>query len=227
MIKTLTIHYETLNVTASDIESLIGYMRGNSPDGFNKYYEDALRRAAEVCRISAGYRLFSDIRITKNNIRIEGTKLSTGRTIARQLKNSSGIAIFVCTAGGDISDLSKQMAVANDGIMAYLFDVIGSVCAEKSAGFLEALLLKELGQPEYGISKRCSPGYCGWDVAEQHKLFALLPENFCGVTVSETSLMIPIKSVSGIIGYGTNMAKSDRPCTQCNQTTCIHKFKHQ
>ena len=227
MIKTLKIPYETLHVDAGDIEKFIGYMPGSSLDVFNQHYEKALGKAADVCRISAGYRLFSDILITKSNISIGDTELSTGGIIARQLKNSSGIAVFVCTAGRGISDLSKQMAASNDSIMAYLFDVIGSVCTEKAADFLEALLLKEVGQPEYGISNRCSPGYCGWDVAEQHKLFALLPENFCGVTVSQTSLMTPIKSVSGIIGYGKNMTKSDRPCTQCNQTTCIHKFKHQ
>lgn len=226
MIKTLTIPYDILNVTTSDIKELIGYMPGNSLDELNQHYEDALKKAAEVCLITIGYRLFSDISITKNNISIEGTEFSTGRTIARQLKNCSGIAIFICTAGQSISDLSKQMAASNDGMMAYLFDVIGSVCTEKAADYLENLLLKDLGQSEYRISNRCSPGYCGWDVAEQQKLFALLPENFCGVKVSETSLMNPIKSVSGIIGYGKNMAKLDRPCAQCKETACIHKLNH-
>ncbi len=227
MIKTLTIPYETLDVTSGDIEKFIGYMPGSSLDGFNRLYDEVLAKAAEVCRITGGYRLFSDICITKNNITIEGTKLSTGGIIARQLKNSSGIAIFVCTAGRGISDLSKKMAASDDGIMAYLFDVIGSLCAEKAADRLETLLVNDLGQPEYGISNRCSPGYCGWDVAEQHKLFALLPENFCGVTVSETSLMNPIKSVSGIIGYGKKTLKLDRPCAECTQTACIHKLKDQ
>jgi hypothetical protein len=39
-------------------------------------------------------------------------------------------------------------------------------------------------------------------VAEQHKLFSLLPPGICGITLSDSALMHPIKSVSGITGIG-------------------------
>ncbi|MCK7538940.1 MAG: hypothetical protein MZV63_52410 [Marinilabiliales bacterium] len=47
------------------------------------------------------------------------------------------------------------------------------------------------------ITNRFSPGYCGWDVAEQHKLFSFFKDNFCGITLTESALMNPVKSVSG------------------------------
>ena len=44
------------------------------------------------------------------------------------------------------------------------------------------------------ITNSYSPGYCGWNVSEQHALFSLLPEGFCGVRLCESGLMLPIKS---------------------------------
>jgi len=51
------------------------------------------------------------------------------------------------------------------------------------------------------LYKRFSPGYRGWHVHEQRKLFLLLkPEDKIGVTLTEGDLMIPEKSTSGIMG---------------------------
>jgi hypothetical protein len=75
---------------------------------------------------------------------------------------------------------------------------------------------------ELGISDRFSPGYCDWNVSEQHKLFNLLPESFCGIHLSESSLMNPIKSVSGIIGIGENLKQLGYQCYWCNDPNCIY-----
>ncbi len=223
MTRTHAFSFASLNVTANDIEEFIGYLPGSSLEAFEDHYESALAKAADVSQIIAGYRLFDDVEITKNNIVIDGTLFSTGRMVSGQLKGSSGIAVFVCTAGHGISELAKEMTTAGDVLMAYMYDVIGSLCAEKAADKLEALLLKEIAIAGFGISNRCSPGYCGWDVGEQAKLFSLLPNGFCGVTLSSSSLMTPIKSVSGIIGYGADAVKMERPCKQCKQAQCLYK----
>jgi hypothetical protein len=217
MTRTHEFTFASLNVTANDIEEFIGYQPGSSLDAFKDHYESALARAAGVCQIIAGYRLFADIEITRKNVDIDGTLFSTGGIISGQFKGCTGIAIFVCTAGHGISELAKEMTASGDVVMAYIYDVIGSVCAEKAADKLEVILLEEPDIEGSGISNRCSPGYCGWDVSEQRKLFSLLPQGFCSVTLTASSLMMPIKSVSGIIGYGTDAGKTERPCKQCHQ----------
>lgn len=215
--------FASLNVTADDVEAFIGYQPGNSLDAFTDHYASALTKAAGVCQIIAGYRLFDDVEINKKKILIDGTSLLTGSIVSGQLKGSSGIAVFICTAGHEISELAKEMTASGDMVMAYIYDVIGSLCAEKAADRMEAFLLKEADIKGFGISNRCSPGYCGWDVSEQKKLFSLLPQDFCGVSLSASSLMQPIKSVSGIIGFGQGTRKIKRPCIQCHQTDCIYK----
>ena len=75
-------------------------------------------------------------------------------------------------------------------------------------------------------TNRFSPGYCGWHVSEQQRLFSLFPTaNPCGIRLTDSSLMIPIKSVSGIIGIGKNVRHLDYSCGLCNYSKCYKKRK--
>jgi hypothetical protein len=73
------------------------------------------------------------------------------------------------------------------------------------------------------ITNHYSPGYCGWNVAEQQRLFALLPPGFCGVRLTPSSLMVPIKSISGVIGLGPEVRKRDYECNVCEVEDCIYR----
>ncbi|MHB8579979.1 MAG: vitamin B12 dependent-methionine synthase activation domain-containing protein [Ignavibacteriaceae bacterium] len=73
------------------------------------------------------------------------------------------------------------------------------------------------------ITNRYSPGYCNWNVSEQHLFFSLLPQNFCGITLTESSLMLPVKSISGIIGIGSNVKYSKYFCDKCGVKDCTYR----
>jgi len=73
------------------------------------------------------------------------------------------------------------------------------------------------------ITNRYSPGYCKWDVSEQQKLFQLFPENCCGITLSESSLMSPIKSISAVLGIGSSVAYQEYTCEICSMKECLYR----
>ena len=73
-----------------------------------------------------------------------------------------------------------------------------------------------------------SPGHRDWNISEQMNLFSLLPDNFCGVTLSKSLLMNPIKSVSGIIGVGKSLKQNRYQCNLCNDMNCLYgRIKRQ
>jgi hypothetical protein len=49
---------------------------------------------------------------------------------------------------------------------------------------------------------RFSPGYCGWDLTAQRGLFEALQPAEIGITLSESCLMRPLKSISGVFIAG-------------------------
>ncbi len=118
------------------------------------------------------------------------------------MKEADEAALFICTAGLVIGEMSRNSMKGGDLLKGYVYDVIGSEVVEAAADRMQEELRKSMAAPRERITNRFSPGYCGWDVAEQHQLFSFFKDNFCGITLTESALMNPVKSVSGVIGIG-------------------------
>ena len=100
--------------------------------------------------------------------------------------------------------LKKQDNIVKE----YVADSVGSVIAERCVTLLGKELDKEC---EFRHSLPYSPGYCGWDIREQQKLFSLFPPQPCGITLSDSFLMSPVKSVSGFFRIRERAASSALP----------------
>ncbi|MBA4406531.1 hypothetical protein C0389_04585 [bacterium] len=64
--------------------------------------------------------------------------------------------------------------------MGYVYDV-ASVAVEAYANLFHDHLAAKMEEIGLKVTNRYSPCYCNWKVDEQHLLFSLLPENFCGI----------------------------------------------
>ena len=148
-----------------------------------------------------------------------------GRIIERQLKGSEAYALFICTAGIAFEEYQQQLKNANDMVHVFIADALGSVIAEKCADQMEIALQESIDKLGWKHTNRFSPGYCGWHVSQQQMLFPLFQEHTCGVTLTDSSLMVPIKSVSGIIGLGTGVCKLDYTCGLCDFKQCYKRKK--
>ncbi len=224
MIKEFRFNFEDLQVQAEDLHELLGFDSNTIPAPFPEYINMALKRAGELCQIKGGYKIFDPIRISQSEqkLHIDSTIFNPAKIVCTQLKEASAGAIFLCTAGESISLLSKQLLAGEDPMLGYVFDVLGSITVEKATDKIQLHLNEEVKNNGLNISDRYSPGYCEWSVNEQKKLFALLPDNFCGITLSESSLMHPIKSVSGIIGIGKKLKQKGYQCQWCSDPNCIY-----
>jgi cobalamin-dependent methionine synthase I len=133
--------------------------------------------------------------------------------------------VFLCTAGEEIGIRSKKAMKDGDLFAGYIYDVIGSEIAEAAADLMQNRLGTSLAPEGRKTTNRYSPGYCGWDVAEQHKLFSLVPENYCGIRLTASALMDPIKSISGFIGVGERVKNNPYTCKICDMKECIYRRK--
>ncbi len=230
MIKEFHFSFEELNIITRDLTELLGFENGVVPEPFPELIKQSLLETPQYCNIRGGYKTFNSIEInrSKESITIDNQTFSPSKIITTQLQESTSAVLFICTAGEEISNHSNKFLNQGDPILAYIFDVIGSVVVEKATDKIQKLLEIDSKKSGLNISDRYSPGYCEWSVAEQQKLFSLLPDNFCGVTLSESSLMTPIKSLSGIIGIGAKLQQKGYQCRWCNDKNCIYgKIKRQ
>ena len=93
---------------------------------------------------------------------------------------------------------------------------------EKLAGEIEAEIRREAAADGLVVSRRVSPGYCDWDISQQKRLFQLLDSNTAGVTLTENKLMMPRKSISGVIGIGLPGKDIEKynSCLTCTKKDC-------
>ena len=146
-----------------------------------------------------------------------------GKIILHQLKGSEAYALFIATAGNEYEEYLHRLTGEGDMVRVYIADALGSAIAEKCADMLEICLQESIDKLGWHHTNRFSPGYCGWHVSQQQQLFPLFQGHTCGVRLTDSSLMLPIKSVSGIIGLGKEVRRLDYTCGLCNFEKCYKR----
>ncbi|MGQ1910588.1 vitamin B12 dependent-methionine synthase activation domain-containing protein [Marinifilum sp. RC60d5] len=191
------------------------------PD-YSKFLENEIVNSLSPSKIEGGY-VIMPAQVNKNTVVVGNNTFEVGESIAKKYTNSTHIAIFTCTAGKLVSKRIQELNSQGLILEAYLVDLLGSVMVEKAMDNLQSILEDECALEKQNISNRYSPGYMDWNVMEQRMLFDLLPDNFCGIQLSESCLMTPVKSISGFIGIGEKVRFQKHACHFCNSTNCIYR----
>ena len=216
--------FNELNITVGLVEEAMGYGSGQSPEPFPDMIVFALQHCDQLIDVRGSLLVSNSFSLDKaGSFVISGVTFYIGKKIAQQLRNADGGALFIGTAGAGISEKSKELMSAGELIEGYILDVIGSVTVDAAIDKIQDSFENELTNFKKKITNRYSPGYCGWALNEQKQLFALFPYNHCGIKLSDSCLMDPIKSVSGVICYGANVRKTAYECQLCELKTCIYR----
>lgn len=217
--------FNELAITRSRLESLMGYDPGAIPEPFTQIIDEILSLAGNYCNIRGGFIIKDNLHFSKDAhlLSVDKVTFNLQKMVYGQLKGAGEIAVFVCTAGPGISDWSKELMTEGDLTRGYMVDIVGSEVVETAMDRAQMMLSEQMNVSGLKISNRYSPGYCRWDVSEQHKLFSLLPDHFCGVRLSDKALMSPIKSISGIIGIGENVQYHSYTCNICDSQNCPYR----
>jgi hypothetical protein len=203
----------------------MGYNPGTAPEPVTILTGEVSEELMPLGEARAEYRLFNNVRFYPDDktIEFEGVVFAVKPIIFRQIKDAEEVALFICTAGPEIGERSRRSMKEGDLLRGYIYDVIGSEVVESAADRMQEELQRATGEMGKMITNRFSPGYCGWDVAEQHKLFSFFRDNFCGITLTESALMNPVKSVSGIIGIGRDVQYAPYQCHLCEDKNCLYR----
>ncbi len=224
-VKNYFIKYSDINLKRETLLKETGFNDELSSPFLQKDIDEVLESGSELCEIEGGYRIINSIELRKNNysLLLDGVFFNVQKIIFHQIKNSDYIAAFVCTAGSKITDKSKELMKNGDMLKGYLYDIMGSLIVESSMDLIHEYLRQDMASEGLNITNRFSPGYCNWKVDEQKQLFSLLPENFCGINLTDSCLMRPTKSDSGIIGIGKAVKYNDYTCRICDDLNCIYR----
>lgn len=150
----------------------------------------------------ACYRTFRIKKILENKVLLDKSDtLMKGKSLVRILKDCEYCSLFVTTIGHDLENHVSEMA-KDDPSGAFFLENIGSWMAEYMAETVNNRIAQEIIKTGFIPKKRYSAGYGDWPVTSQQEILELVEAKRIGVSISESSLMIPQKSVSALIGWG-------------------------
>jgi len=156
---------------------------------------------------------------------IEDSIIFKSQVIAQLLEHCHQVAIFLVTIGKYLEETTSQLAKDGLILQATVLDAIGSDAVERLADFAQDKI-KEIAEAQGLVtSRRFSPGYCDWNIGQQRMLFYALTGNTLGIRLTGECLMIPQKSISGIIGIGPSIddVENYNPCKTCTKQDCPGK----
>lgn len=148
---------------------------------------------------------------------------TSSTVIAKALSGCEQIVLFAATIGAQFDRLIAKYSRLEPS-KALILQAIG---AERIESLCDAFCQKtdtELHDSGKSLRPRVSPGYGDIPLHMQQDLFRVLDcERKIGLTLNESLLMSPSKSVTALAGVGACRHSSFDKCAACNKTDCIYK----
>jgi hypothetical protein len=219
-----------ISIEVSAEEALGVLMRGKeATDRFLPEVDQAISLARETWRPKAVYAW-----IPTRGVEAETLFLCAGNgneTIPLHLGPHAGLAsparevlIGVNTIGAGLESKVRELNEAGEALTGYFLDSIGVIALGKTRDALSRIAEAEARRRGWRVGPALAPGSLkGWSLAGQSDLVSLIPLSQIGVRLSGSSVLIPFKSASVLIGIGPQYEglKVGSVCHLChNRKTC-------
>lgn len=153
--------------------------------------------------------------------------------VADIFARADSLALFAVTLGDGPSREIAKCFGSNDPALGAMLDSAASAAADKLAEVSQARFADALAQAGRATPVtrvlRYSPGYCGWHLSGQRRLFEFLRPERIGISLNSSFLMQPLKSVSGVMIAGRreiHCFEASYPCCRhCRTPSCRERIR--
>ena len=140
------------------------------------------------------------------------------------LEEAVSLALFTVTLGEEVSNRITELFDARELAEGYILDQMASFAAGELAQVAASGFQAESDTALGTAVLPYSPGYCGWNVTGQRALFSHLEPDELAITLNDSCLMHPVKSVSGVLVLAPIEAHEFNPafpcCATCTTLDC-------
>ena len=186
-----------------------------------------------LCEIAAPTGIMTEIAKAEFEAVYAGEGLNESETPVGDIyPRAERLALFAVTVGPNIGLEIDARFASGDLALGAMLDSAASAAADKLAAVTQGRYAELLAQTGGGTNHthvlRYSPGYCGWHISGQRTLFDALRPERVGITLRESYLMEPLKSVSGVLIAGPReiheFRMTYRCCGQCESRSCRERL---
>lgn len=215
-----------LNIDKNEVLRYLGYGGEKADETTDITIKECVDEIHKIIKTSYVYNIYK-IKKEKDSISIKDVNIKLeGNDIYTHLQNSEKCVIMAATLGTEIDKIIKYYSKI-DLTKSVIFDACASVAVEELCDLIEKEIKEIKSNKNYFITSRYSPGYGDLPIEMQHIILKLLDSaRKIGLTVTDSCILVPRKSVTVIIGIGESPVTKSVDCSSCNlQNDCIYAKK--
>ena len=185
--------------------------------GYNLFKPKGIFSPVKIKQIS-----FSDGRVDLKN----GFSLNFSNSVINLLKGTNYLVLGVVTIGSSLENKVSEFFTQGEYPRAVALDDVGTVAVESSSRDIRNLVCQEAKKQYFKTTRYFSPGYGDWDISQQKDIFKIIPTNKIAVSLTESCMILPRKSLSWVIGIGKNItipSKDNNSCQICQAKNCQYR----
>ncbi len=204
-----------------------GYRAGSGQvkEGIQRLVRSQIDHSYRLIQPQAVFRIFPGCRCSGGRIKVDNEReFAIGKAV-RSWTGLSYLALAICSIGPALEREVSRMFSASEYAAAVMLDSAGTAAVESLTDYVNNTVCQQALASGLGVTPRISPGYGDWALQEQGIVFALLPGDKAGVTLTEKCMMRPRKSVSFAagIGEGFTTEKNVSRCRHCGMAKCPYR----
>jgi hypothetical protein len=182
--------------------------RAGTPD-----FDDLLAQARSLIKLRAVYEISYTGAKGEDTVEVDSV-IFRSRILRRNLDQAQKVFPFIMTAG---PALEAAAAASGDLLKQYYLEEMANIALENGAAWLADRLKTRWGFP--GLASMDPGSLEDWPITEQLKLFSIFgdTERLVGVRLTDSMLMVPRKSISGILFPSEEGFTS---CQLCDRAAC-------
>ncbi|MCR4669633.1 MAG: Vitamin B12 dependent methionine synthase activation subunit [Saccharofermentans sp.] len=207
-----------------EIERYLGYRGFTADDTVAPVIDEAIEELSKNLQPKSVHKVFDIEKLTDKEISFAGIDI-VSEGLARNLAGCDKLVMAAFTIGHGIDQLIRRYERTNI-LKAAVFQAVGAAAVEEYCDMINEQIRCYAEATGHSLKPRFSPGYGDLPLDLQKDFERILAMNKnCGISLTDSLLMIPSKSVTAFIGmYPSGKdSGSDTSCSSCEECSLKEK----
>lgn len=209
-----------MNTRTKEAIRYLGYGRHAVDDRTLAMVQEAFRQLDQVADPKIVYRIF-ELSVGDENCLEIGKLLIESRNLYRNLNGCDQVILLGATLGIGVDMLMKRSSIT-DMAQAVVLQAAAAAMLEEYLDDWQEKEALELEKEGRYLRPRFSPGYGDFSIQHQETILRMLDTaKRIGLTMTESYMLTPTKSVTALIGISdTKIPCHRKGCESCDKTDC-------
>lgn len=207
---------DLLKLDKNEILRYLSYNDNSLDEEMDELIDSCIEEIMDISQYRYIYSIF-DVIDSSSFLSLSNSTIELrGKAIREHLKSSKYVAAMAVTLGVEVENKIKYYGKGNL-TRGVILDSCAAALVEELCDYIENKI-KDLALSEgLNITSRFSPGYGDLPITTQSQILnSLNASRLIGLNVSESSILLPRKSVTAFIGLTKDKKITIRKCSSCN-----------